>query len=263
MPQDYAKSVLPILIQTRSMLMPMFGKATELARKSVDVASAVTAIDHAVENFLCDELKKTHPLITFAGEEFGGDRNAERFWLCDPIDGTFEFIRGLLGSTVMLALIETGQVTFGAIYDFVNDVVYHAQKGQGSFANGEKIIVSNRSIRDAYVLLETRLAERENLELFWRVNALAGAGVHTAETSGLELVRVACGKFDGRISFNGAGQDYDRAPGSIIVREAGGVVANIGTKDTEPFDYRISNYIAATPAVFRALTTGEKKFFPI
>ena len=56
------------------------------------------------------------------------------------------------------------------------------------------------------------------------------------------------------------GKDYDFAPGSLLVSEAGGVVANIG-KTT--YDYRNLNFIASNRPVFTALTEGAGALFPI
>jgi myo-inositol-1(or 4)-monophosphatase len=136
--------VLPIVRRTRDMLLPGYGRIGELARKAGNAHSVVTELDHAVEAFLSAELQELDPDIGFVGEECGGDANAERFWLCDPIDGTVHYLRGMPYCTVMLALIEGHQVQLAAIYDFVHDIIYHAERGQGAFANGERIRVSDR-----------------------------------------------------------------------------------------------------------------------
>ena len=48
--------------------------------------------------------------------------------------------------------------------------------------------------------------------------------------------------------------------GSLLVQEAGGIVANIGKRT---YDYRNGNFIAANPVVFRELTEGPDALFPI
>lgn len=81
-----AASAIPIDRRTREMLLPGYGRVAEAARKAGNAHSAVTALDQAVEAFLADELRKLDPGIEFVGEESGGNSDAERFWLCDPID---------------------------------------------------------------------------------------------------------------------------------------------------------------------------------
>jgi len=74
--------------------------------------SVVTKLDTDVEEFVSDELTKIYPDIGFVGEEHGGNREAARFWIMDPIDGTGHFIRGLPFCTSMIALVEDGHVNF-------------------------------------------------------------------------------------------------------------------------------------------------------
>lgn len=64
---------------------------------------------------------------------------------------------------------------------------------------------------------------------------------------------VAAGKVDGRVTFEPYGNDYDFAPGSLLVEEAGGVVRNLGS---DTYDYRNTDFIAANPIIYKELT-GE------
>jgi fructose-1,6-bisphosphatase/inositol monophosphatase family enzyme len=65
---------------------------------------------------------------------------------------------------------------------------------------------------------------------------------------------VASGKLEARICFDGFGEDWDFAPGALLVKEAGGIVRNIGS---DSYDYRNHNYIAGSKAVYEDL----KSFF--
>ena len=78
--------------------------------------------------------------------------------------------------------------------------------------------------------------------------------------AGHEFAMVASGKLEGRIMYDPYGFDYDFAPGSLLVSEAGGVVTNIGS---DKYDYRNLNSIAANPKLHQALTEGEGALFPL
>jgi myo-inositol-1(or 4)-monophosphatase len=158
----------------------------------------------------------------------------------------------------MLALIESGQVIFGAIYDFVNDKLYSAELGKGSTMNGTAIRVSDRSLRQAYVSYETHMEKSENLKTFQ--NLRNKSVLFTTACCGIEYTMIASGKLDGRVAFDPYGKDYDFAPGSLLVQEAGGVVANLG-KTT--YDYQNRDFIAANPIIFKELTEGPDAIFPI
>ena len=240
--------------EIRPMILPFWGNAGKTTSKSASPVDCVTELDTAVELFMTSKLKELYPDIGFVGEEYGGDRTQSRYWLMDPIDGTAHFVRGLPFCTSMLALIEDGQVTFSVIYDFINDVMYWAQKGQGAFKDDVRLHVSNRTLQEAYYSAEINLKNEDGLALFGR---LFGNGIIVKTISaGWEFVMVAEGKLDARICVNPYGKDYDFAPGSLLVAEAGGIVRNIGS---DAYDFQNLNFIAAAPQVYNDLIEGPLK----
>ncbi len=250
--------VLPLIRETRAMLLPHWGNAGVEVRKSQSPADVVTKLDMEVERFLADRLKKIDPGAEFVGEEFGGSRDAERLWLCDPIDGTAHFVRGLPFCTTMLAHIENGAVTFSVIYDFLNDILYHAERGQGAFRNNERITVSTRPQTDAYLSWDTHTDRNGNMEIFLKLREKAV--LFKSVASGYEFAMVASGKLEGRVCFDPWGHDWDFAPGALLISEAGGVVANLGKRT---YDYRNTDLIAANKEMFKTLTEGPGAIFPI
>ncbi len=256
--ENVTDAVLSVIRQTREMLLPHWGHIKEQKRKTGAAVDAVTRLDLEVETYLQDALNKTFPTIKFAGEEFGGSREEERFWLCDPIDATGHFIHGLPFCTVMLALIEKQQVNFSVIYDFINDIAYHATRGRGAFANDVPIHVSDRPLSHAYLIVESRREQKDDRDKYRRL--YKKAGVLEMLTAGWTFAMVASGKLDGRLTFDGWGFDYDFAPGSLLVHEAGGIVANIGKRT---YDYRDGNFLAVNPLVFKELTEGPDAIFPV
>jgi fructose-1,6-bisphosphatase/inositol monophosphatase family enzyme len=130
--------------------------------------------------------------------------------------------------------------------------MYHAVKGGGAFENGKLIKVGNRTPENAYMVLETKLEKPNNLELYQKLRQKSC--MVNMVCSGYEHAMVAKGQLDARICVDGYGQDYDFAPGSLLIQEAGGVVTNIGS---DQYDYRNTNYIAANRAIHDALSEGE------
>jgi myo-inositol-1(or 4)-monophosphatase len=243
---------------TRPMLMERWGNADITAFKSDSAVDVVTETDVAVERQVSAALTAAYPDIGFVGEEDGGDRTASRFWLMDPIDGTGIFVRGMPFSTSMLALIEDGKVSFGAIYDFANDHMYFAERGAGAFREDERLRVSDRPLRNSYLFWEAKYdtpAGKAAFEGLRKKTAML-----KTMSAGWEYAMIASGKAEGRVNVEPWGHDYDFAPGSLLVEEAGGIVANIGSRD---YDYRNTNMIAANPVVFKDLTEGPDSLFPI
>lgn len=230
-----------------------FGSITPIREKTKgDAVSVVTKLDIEVEDILFDRLTKHDSSIGFKGEEHGLQRKADRFWLVDPIDGTGFYVRGIPLCTTMLALIENEQVIASVLYDFVRDDVYFAEKGKGAFCNNKKLHVSERSLSEAYINMEAQLSRKEEKDIFFKLREKYI--IIESAVAGFEFIYVASGRMEGRINMNPYGKDYDFAPGSLLVSEAGGVVVNIG-KST--YDYKDVNLIAANPIVYKELTSGR------
>lgn len=255
---QYQSVVENVMRTRRAFLLEHWGTAPIVAQKDASAVNIVTQVDIEMEKLISAELAEHFPDIPFVGEECGGDRSAGTFWLMDPIDGTQHYMRGLPFCTSMLALVKDGKPQAGAVYDFINDVLYYAEAGKGAWKNGKRISVSSRGLKDAYVSWETHWENPGNREIYDRLRKVT----HLVKTisAGWELVMVAEGKLDARLSFDPYWSDYDYAPGMLIVSEAGGVVANVGSRT---YDYLDKNILAANPIIFKELTEGDGPIFPI
>lgn len=246
------QEIIKIIRSTRNISLPYFGNIAIKEYKSASATGTVTEIDQQLEKYLKSKFEIIMPEVSFVGEEFGGNRDSGYFWLVDPIDGTGHYIRGIPFCTTMVALIKDEQVIFSAIYDFVNDVVYHAEFRKGAYKNEKKISVSEQSLEGAYLAFEIKSQKEENKALLAEVRSRASL-IHTL-SSGFEYVLVATGKIEGRLVYDGFGKDYDFAPGSLLVSEAGGVVKNF---KSDNFDYTNLDFIASNPKVYEELVRSE------
>jgi myo-inositol-1(or 4)-monophosphatase len=254
---DYSAAI-EVVRELGETLRKQFGKAQPVRNKGELAVDVVTSLDTEVEQLLITRLKEAYPDIGFEGEEFGVTQAAERIWLVDPIDGTAHFVRGIPFCTTMVALVDGGEVVFSVIYDFVRDDVYVAEKHRGARLNGELIRVSDRSLSNAYVAVEANLDRAENVAAY--VSLRKRCIVMETINCGFEFCLVATGKIEGRICMDPFGHDWDFAAGSLLVAEAGGVVANIGRS---AYAYRDHNFLATNRAVYAQLTTGANPLFPI
>ncbi|OGE65095.1 hypothetical protein A3I48_02440 [Candidatus Daviesbacteria bacterium RIFCSPLOWO2_02_FULL_36_7] len=250
--------VLDVVYEAGQRLKKYFGNIEAKSYKTSFAADAVTRLDEETERFLEEELKKIDPSIGFTGEEFGTIRKSDRFWLVDPIDGTGLFIRGIWGCTIMLALVENDELIFSIIYDFILNNMYTAEKQEGASLNGLSIHVSNRHLKDAFIYVESDLQKERNRSIYSQLDKVCV--VLASYPAGIHFALTAEGKIEGRIGFDPYGKNYDFAPGQLLVKEAGGVVANIGTAT---FDYKNLNFLAVNKEVYETLTVGKDAIFPI
>lgn len=106
----------------------------------------VTEADLAVEKFIISKLQEMFPEDVVLGEESGipedalasGDSKGA-VWIIDPIDGTFNFLRGLPEWGICIARMQNGLLTHGVIAFPDLDILAIALRGRGSWANGRRL----------------------------------------------------------------------------------------------------------------------------
>lgn len=224
----------------RDELLGVFGNVEHTSKPDF---SPVTIYDVKVEEALKTKLAESFPGMGFEGEETGTSGDRTTYWLVDPIDGTSSFIRGLPFSTNMAALVHEEVVVAAVIYDFVNDNVYTAVKGEGAFKNGQPIHLNlNRTQGNLFVYSLTAprfgLLQEALFELGMRTMLPVGA-------SGHEYTMLAEGKIDGLVVLRQGKGLHDNAPGVLLCEEAG---ASLLPYDDKQGVYR-SQFIIGTPLV--------------
>ena len=246
------------VLEAGDILKKHFGKVEISNNKSHRAVDVVTNLDTDVENFIAEKLRKYDSSIGFLGEEFGERKKSNRLWLVDPIDGTAHFVRGIPFCTTMIALVEDGEVVLTVINNFITKELYTAEKDKGAKLNGENIHVSSRTLRDSYISFESNLASEKNLKTYQALDSKCIL-LHTINC-GYEYGLIASGKIEGRICVDPFGKDWDYAPGSLLISEAGGIVKNIGKTN---YDYKDHNFIATNKIVYNELTESKDSLFSI
>lgn len=210
-----------------------FGEVENLQVSRKGPADFVSTADLRAEKILREELERARPDYGFLMEESGssGAKNGEqRRWIVDPLDGTSNFLHGLPHFSISLALEERGEVIAAVILDPIKDELFTAEKGQGAFLNDRRIRVSGRRRVDE-ALFATGIPFKGTgghhifLKELEQVMAVS-AGVRRWGTASLDLAYVAAGRFEG--FWERGLKPWDIAAGILLVREAGGLVSEIG-----------------------------------
>lgn len=232
-----------------------FGEVENLQVSRKGPGDFVTNADKRTEKILFDELARARPGYGFLGEEGGATKGSDRDnrWIIDPIDGTTNFIHGLPLIAISIALERGGDIVAGLIYNPIMDELFTAERGRGALLNDRaRLRVSGRrELKDALVSCGLPHAPGENAERFGiEFSAVQGhvAGLRRTGSACLDLAFVAAGRFD---AFWERGlHAWDIAAGLLLVREAGGRVADI---DGGLDPLATGNVIAANGAVFDEL----------
>lgn len=86
------------------------------------------------------------PVLTEESGEHGDIDGASRLWVVDPLDGTFNYSRGMPMCCSSVGLWAGDRPVLGAIYNFFHDELFTGIVGQGAWLNGKPITVSG--VRD-------------------------------------------------------------------------------------------------------------------
>ncbi|MCU0415025.1 MAG: inositol monophosphatase [Ignavibacteriaceae bacterium] len=220
--------IIQISKEAGDLIRNAFGKAHSIEFKTNEL-NLVTETDKASEKMITDFIKKKYPSHGILAEE-GSDFNksAEYLWVVDPLDGTTNFAHGLPIFAVSIGVQKNGETIAGVVYDVMRDIIYSAEKGNGSFENGKKISVSkNDNLGHSVLVTGFPYNIRENPDkAFERFIAFLkhARAIRRLGSAAIDFCYVANGVFDGfwEVSLH----PWDICAGKLIVEEAGGIVTD-------------------------------------
>lgn len=199
----------------------------------------VSYVDKEAERKLVTALRKSVPEAGYITEE-GTVEQASRsdyHWIIDPLDGTTNFLHGLPIYAISVALTFRSKPVVGVIYHIVTREAFHALEGDNAYCNNSIIHVSNVPVisesllatgfpyhrtekADAYLDIIKEFLEKTH-------------GIRRLGSAAIDLAYVACGRLEGFFEYNL--HPWDVAGGILIVKQAGGMVADFSGGDNVLF----------------------------
>ena len=223
----------------------------------------VTRIDKLSEKRIVDALKGLVPGAGFIVEENSViERGGEFNWIVDPIDGTTNFIHGVVPYAISIGLMQNSEMILGVVYEVGLNECFYAWKGGGAWLNGEKISVSDkRLVSDSligtgfpYNNFSQMPQFMETMDYFMKNSH----GMRRLGSAATDMVYVACGRYDAFYEYGL--HAWDIAAGAIIIREAGGKVSDFSGGE----DFLFSGEIVATAnGIFDEFIGVIKKYYKI
>jgi myo-inositol-1(or 4)-monophosphatase len=211
----------------------------------------VSDVDTASERAVAARLAEATPDIAFFGEETGGER-AALGWICDPLDGTANFLHGFPAVGVSVALVQDGVPIVGVVHAPLLGTTYRATAAGGAYRDGVELHVSTRAPEQAMVAtgFPFRHADLKDpyLDVFGR-SLHRFEDLRRAGAASLDLAWTAAGVFDGYFELRLG--PWDVAAGALLVREAGGVVTDWAGDDRAWLDS--GNIVVGPPTVHAAV----------
>ncbi len=239
-------------------LLESMGQVGKVSRKKA--TELVTDLDGRVEEKLLESLRRHFPDDQVVAEESGvHDGHSGRTWYIDPLDGTTNYAHGLPTFAVSIACASADQLELGCVYAPYLDEMYLAHQGGGAVLqrpahHTTQALQVNPVSHIGEALLATGFpyVRDDNVDLMTGLVAdflkAQCHGVRRAGSAAVDLAHVAAGKLDGYWELNL--RPWDSAAGTLIVREAGGVVSGFdGTSQAMHYE----SVLAASEKLHRAM----------
>lgn len=224
---NYQKE-LELLKQTVGTLF----EETEKQQKNIgykDLGEIVTSSDLFIEQELIKAIKEVFPDDHFHSEEFNKNTKLkDRTWIIDPIDGTSNYAHKLDLFVNQIAFYDKGDIVLSFVHVPRAHKTFYAIKGEGAYMNDQKITVTQSSAKNKLMSLVGISHQTEkNKDLFYQVIKYGyynNVKVRMLGTLGYEMTAVAEGSFV--MLYTDVKNLWDVAPGSLLIKEAGGVIFN-------------------------------------
>jgi myo-inositol-1(or 4)-monophosphatase len=220
----------------------------------------VSYVDLGVEKMLVEKLGSLLPEAGFNVEEGTSAKKGSKYcWIVDPLDGTTNYLHNLHPFSVSIALSEFDEVIAGVVFEAGGMEIFTAWRGGGAWLNGEKINVSSTSD-----LANSLVATGFPYKNFSRLENYLGCleylirnsqGVRRIGSASIDLAYVACGRFEAFFEYGL--NPWDVAAGTIIIKEAGGIVCDFSGNEK---DVTGSEIVAANKMVFTDFLEIVSKF---
>jgi len=209
----------------------------------------VSQADREAEVAVIEILRERTPQFGIVAEESGGQVAGAATWYIDPLDGTTNFLHGIPHYAVSIALVaHAGSIVdaqtqladetpvVGVVYDPSREEMYTAVHDTGAWLNGHRLACSRTETLEDAVLAtgfpfrDFSFADEYLPMLDDAIHTTRGVRRHGA--AALDLAWTAAGRFDGYWEMGLA--PWDVAAGTVLVREAGGLVEDMRGKTAWP-----------------------------
>ncbi len=192
----------------------------------------LTQADTEVNRKVIAMVKQHFPEHGVIGEEESYEPERQLVWVVDPIDGTVPFSLSIPISTFSLALVDRkdGQPLVAVVFDPYLDHLYFAEKGSGSYLNGQILKTSEVSdFKRGYFYISGDPAIYD-VGKWIKVITKKGGKCMNLISFAYSGVKVACGGQLTAVCMS-YGSPWDSAAVALIVQEAGGVATDLDGKE--------------------------------
>jgi myo-inositol-1(or 4)-monophosphatase len=198
----------------------------------------VTFVDKESERQFVQALSSLLPEAGFVAEEGTGEKISGGLnWVIDPLDGTTNFVHKVPVWCTSVALCDGDTPLLGVIYDPNTNECFSAWQSGGAWLNGRKIEVSKINTLSKSLLATgfpyDDFGREDPYILLFRDLMHHSRGMRRLGSAALDMAWTALGRFEAFYEYGL--NPWDVAAGTIIVREAGGMVTGFDNQSDPVF----------------------------
>lgn len=225
-----------------NVALQVASKAGEYLRSAYDAftpipnapANITTEADRASQELILTGLLAAFPNDALCAEEqtptlAKSNRAAARVWIVDPIDGTRGFAVKNGEFSVMIGLVDNGEVVVGVVSEPAKSRITFASRGGGCWVRNEAGETAPSRVTRTTSLGAAALVQSHAKigDTPWPVRELQPQRVVESYSAGVKLAMVARGEVDLYVNTYRNFSDWDICAGHLLVTEAGGGVTEI------------------------------------
>lgn len=244
MTPDPKQFAIEVAKEAGDILMSFYGKKLTKDIKTGPNDFATEA-DVAAEKIILERILGVFPEDSTVAEESGVkiSTESEYTWIIDPLDGTHNFAEGTEEFGVLISRLKNGVPQIGVAHNPIKNLLAVAGKGDGTYINGTKVILSTKNISERPVITQK---SQEKVQIFGKTHSMWSAiGDAFSTLQNNDKGHVAT-----------SGYIWDFAAPALLITEAGWKVTGI---NGEPFcwngklDYGNPGIVAAPPDLHQNL----------
>ncbi|MCL5986457.1 MAG: hypothetical protein M1371_07805 [Actinobacteria bacterium] len=226
---EVAKLLESSFIKAREYLLTKGYEESQVVKKN-PTGDVSRTFDIKVEELLINDLSRNFPDYGVISEEVGdlNTKLSKNFFVIDPVDGSYNFIRKIGGASCSIALFDNynknlKNVFFAFVGNYLTGNIFFAERDLGAYENYKRINCNRvYSIYEAVAGINFDFnipKEREKvlsmLKSFKKIRYIGAASV--------DLCNVANGAYDAFVDIRDDLTPENFCAAQLIIKEAGGV----------------------------------------
>lgn len=236
-------TLIKALKSSGKVLSDYFDKPLATIQKESQ-SSIVTEADFASDSVITGIICQDFPDHNLISEESGFiDNGSDYTWIIDPLDGTSNFASGIPWFGTLITLFRKSEPYMGGAYLPVQDLLYFAEAGKGSFKNNLRVNSgNNHDLKNSLFAFSVDFTEDDQfldrgLEIYRYI--VKNSRNIRSTNSLIDFLYVAEGKFGGCINL--FTRVWDIAGLGLIISEAGGIMTFL---DGRKIEYLINSELS-------------------